>query len=95
MKLIVPAASLRVASPIKSSGSPSSSVIVAVPVALAFVVVPEVRAAVSVKASDASFTASSISGVRARMLVAIGAKAALVPAIHVAPPSVEISRPGP
>ena len=95
MKVIVPASSFTVTSSMLSVGAASLSVIVAVPAALAFVVVPDVRVAVSVKVSAASFSASFVIGVRTSTLVVSGAIVALVPAVQVAPPSVETSRPAP
>ena len=73
----------------------SSSVMVAVPVSLALVVVPEVTVAVRSKVSAASSMASSVSGVRTRMDVLPGVNVAVVVLDQVVPPSVETSRPGP
>ena len=95
MKVIVPAASFTVTSPIAIAGARSSSVIVPVPSALAFVVVPAVTVAVSVKFSAFSSSASSVTGVRTSTLVLSGAIVAPVAGAHVSPPSVETSSPGP
>ena len=69
--------------------------IVLVPTALAFVVVPAVRVAVSVKVSAFSSSRSSVIGVRTSTLVVNGAIVALPANVQVAPPSVETSSAGP
>ena len=91
MKVAVPAASLTVTSPITSDGVASSSVMVAGPVAAAFVVVPAVRVAVSVKVSLFSSSVSLTIGERTRTLVEPAAIVAVAPATQVVPPSVETS----
>jgi hypothetical protein len=91
VKLAVPAASSTVTSPMARVGVASSSVIVAVPVALALDVVPDVREAVNAKVSSGSSSVSPTIGARTSTLVAPAAIVAEVAAFHVAPPSVETS----
>ena len=95
MKVAVPAASLIVTSSIENAGGASLSVIVAVPVAFAFVVVPAVTVALRVKFSSPSLTTSSVIGVRTSTLVLPAAIVAFAAGVHVAPPSIDTSRPGP
>ena len=68
---------------------------VPVPVAAGLLVIPALTVAVSVNVSVASFTTSSVIGVRTSTLVVPAAMVALVPATHVSPPSVETSSAGP
>ena len=95
MKVAVPAASFTVTLLIARLGVASSSVMVAVPSAPAFVVVPAVFVAVSVKVSAASSSASFVIGVRTCTLVVPAAIVALAAGVHVAPPSVETSSAAP
>ena len=95
VKVAVPAASFTVTSLIDIVGGLSSSTIVAVPAAETFLVVPLLTVAVSVKFSADSFSVSSVIGVRTSRLVLPAAKVALDAELHVAPPSVETSKPGP
>ena len=95
VNVIVPAASFTVTLLIESAGVPSLSMIAAVPVALAFTVVPALTVAVSVKFSVASESTSFVIGVRTSTLVLPAAMVALPAATHVVPPSVDTSSPGP
>ena len=95
MNVAVPAASFTVTSLIEKTGVASSSVIVAVPVATALLVMPLLRVAGSVKSSTASSSRSFVIGVRTSTLTVPAAIVALVPAAHVRPASVEISMPMP
>jgi hypothetical protein len=71
------------------AGATSLSTIVAVPVALAFEVLPEARVAVSVKVSLPSKTVSSTRATRARTEVWPAAMVAVDALAQVVPPSVE------
>ena len=89
----MPAASLTTPGPVSTKlGVPSLSVIVAVPVALALLVIPALVVAVRVKFSDGSLILSLIIGVRTSTLVVLAAIVAVVALFQVRPPSVDTSR---
>ena len=92
MKVAVPAASFTVTLLIARLGGGSLSAIVAVPTALAFVVVPAVRVAVSVKVSALSSSVSFTTGVRTSTLVLPAAIVALAASAQLTPPLVETWR---
>ena len=92
VKVAVPAASLTVMSLTDKLGVASSSVMVAVPLADALVVVPAVRVAVRVKFSLTSSSASLVMGVRTSTEVVPAAMVAVVALDQVVPPSVDTCR---